>query len=281
MYFIQETDKPNLLLNLFNIVKFQNNNIILPISYDGFCEKNIEKMAKKTVKKLNETNSKKVILSKKLKKEEIYINYLYTMGYEIIDGIWLFEIIADKVLDYILEKKKLNKNNIRLSILVNDLSEFEISIIKNLIKQYKKVNIVTNHIEKFKNIENKILENDGISIAITNNKRKSIAKSDLILNMDFPTELLNKYNIFEEAIIVNIKSKCRIEEKRFNGLNINDYEIEFEKREEFTEFENSKFWNKDIYEAHIYQRQPYENIYRKINSDKVRVKFLKAINVTF
>ena len=51
-------------------------------------------------------------------------------------------------------------------------------------------------------------------------------KSQIILNIDFPKELINKYNIQDEAIIVNVKGTVKINKKRFNGLNINDYEID-------------------------------------------------------
>ena len=37
----------------------------------------------------------------------------------------------------------------------------------------------------------------------------------IILNIDFPQELINKYNVQDEAIIVNIKRKTKINKKRF------------------------------------------------------------------
>ena len=54
---------------------------------------------------------------------------------------------------------------------------------------------LTNHIEKFKTLERKVLEEYGIMITINNNKKKSLAKSNIILNMDFPNELINKYRL--------------------------------------------------------------------------------------
>ena len=52
-------------------------------------------------------------------------------------------------------------------------------------------------------------------------------KSQIILNIDFPQELINKYNIYDDAVIVNLKGNIKINKKRFNGLNINNYEINF------------------------------------------------------
>ncbi len=99
--------------------------------------------------------------------------------------------------------------------------------IRKIAKEYKRVNIITNHISKFKNIEKQILENEGIMITVVNNKRKSLVKAKIILNVDFPTELINKYNIYEEAIIINLQGNVKINSKRFNGININDYEITY------------------------------------------------------
>ena len=155
--------------------------------------------------------------------------------------------------------------------------------IKFLAEQYKKINIVTNHIEKFKKIEEDFLSENGVIITITNNKRKSLIKSELILNVDFPNELINKYRIYENAIIVNIRHDIKIKDKRFNGICINDYEIEFRDNLDldYDYSKLNKYRNKHVYEAQIYKKQPINNIMMKINKDKVKVTKLIANNVTF
>lgn len=276
MYYIQEVDKPNFIFNLLNVIRLQDNKIILPVNDEKISQKKSEKLARKTKKVLDKANCKKVIISKKLQQQEQYMNYLYTYQCEIVDGKWLFEVLSEKVLDYVVNKKGLKKQEIQLSILVNDLSDIMLNIIKILATQYKKINIVTNHIEKFRKIEEKMLSKDGIMMIVTNNKKKSLSKSQLILNVDFPSELINKYNIYEEAIIINIRQNTKINKKRFNGININDYEVEFENLEEFYFNEKNKFYNRDIYEAQLYNKQPFENIMRKINRDKLEIKQLVA-----
>ena len=91
----------------------------------------------------------------------------------------------------------MKKQEMSLAILVNNLTEYRLQIIKNLVQDYKKVIIVTNHMDKFRKIEKQILEELGISLVITNNKKKSLAKAKIILNIDFPEELVNKYNLLE------------------------------------------------------------------------------------
>lgn len=272
MFYIEKTDKPSWLERKLNLVKVQENTIILPID-ENTNEKQIEKIATKTNKIIKKySTSKKIVLSKEICKEQKYINYLNTYGLEIQDGKWLFEILLPEITEYIVNKKKIEKTNI--SIMINDLTDLEFENIKILARKYKSINIVTNHIEKFKNLEKQLQENEGIIITITNNKKKSLMKSQIILNIDFPKELINKYNIQDEAIIVNVRGNVKINKKRFNGLNINDYEIDFRDDKKNNKALNDKFYLKDLYEARLYKKQRISEIKEKIRVDKVIIKKL-------
>ena len=118
------------------------------------------------------------------------------------------------------------------------------------------------------------MEEDGIIITITNNKKKSLMKSQIVLNIDFPKELINKYNIKDDAVIVNVKPKVKIHKKRFNGLNINDYEIDFRDDKKDEKALNGKYSLKDLYESELYKKQKITYIKEKIKLDKVVIKKL-------
>ena len=254
MYYICETDKPSKIAEFFSIVKLDNNHIILPIT---------------------KTNSKKIVLSKKIKEQTSYVNYLYSYNYEIVDGKWLFQVLIFDVLEYVIKKLKIKKEDIKLGILVNDISDLALYAIVELVKKYKNVKIVTNHINSFKNIEEKISEKYGILISVGNNKRKVLSKTNIILNLDFPTELINRYKINSESTIINFKGNVKIKDKRFNGLNINDYEIDWEEQ-----VNSDKFYTKDLYEAIQYKNQPIEETLRKLKGDNIKIKELIAQNTT-
>lgn len=240
MFYIEENDKPNWLEQKLCIVKIKENIIELP-SLEDKNEKQIEKIAKKTERIIQKNSiSKKIVLSKKIRKNEIYKNYLNTYGIEISDGKWLFKILIPEIVEYIVKNKKID--NVNLSILINDLTDIEIENIEELALKYKTINIVTNHIEKFKNISLK-LEEKGIIITITNNKKKSLMKNDIIINIDFPKELINKYRIKDDAIIINVRGKIKINQKRFNGLNVNDYEIDFREDKKESKSANRKIFS--------------------------------------
>lgn len=272
MYYIQETDKLNKIEKWFHIVKLENDHIILPIVKTSLDDKTAYKLAMKTKKILDKVNSKKLVLSKTIKQQENYVNYLYSYGYEIVDGKWLFQLLIFNVLEYMIKKLNIRKEDIRIGILVNDVSDLAIYVIKELVTKYKNVKIVTNHIHKFQNIEEKMIEEYGIFISVGNNKRKVLSKTNMILNLDFPTELINKYQIHNEATIINFRGNVKIKDKRFAGLNINDYEIHWKERE------NEIFYTKDMYEAIQHKNQPVQELLKKIKRDNIQIKELIAVN---
>ena len=272
MYYIKETDKPSKFAEFFHIVKLENDTIILPILGTSLDEKTAYKLAIKTKTILDKTNSKKLVLSKQIKQQEAYMSYLYSYNYEIVDGRWLFQMLLFDVLEYIIKKLKIKEEEIKIGILVNDISDLAIYAIEKLVTKYKYVKIVTNHINHFKNIEEKISEEQGIFINVGNNKRKILSKTNIILNLDFPTELINRYTIYNTATIINFKGNVKIKDKRFNGLNINDYEIDWKTNPHLEKFEA-----KDIYEAIQYKNQPIEETFKKIKRDNVIIQHIKGV----
>lgn len=278
MYYIENNDKPRFLENMFKIIKIEGNKLILPLKTKNINKKYLVKLARKTKKILDKTKSKKIVLSKILKENEEYKNILYSYGFDIVDGKWLFEVISCEVLDYIVNLKNIKKEDTEISILVNYITQNTLENIKKIARQYKRLNIVTNHIEKFKKIEEELYNKEGIMIIVNNNKKKSLSKSKIILNIDFPKELLNKYNIYENAILVNIRGNMKIARKRFNGITINDYEIKLNNLD-YSQINNKNQYNiRDIYEASFYKTMPYREIVKQINADKLEVTSLYGNN---
>lgn len=268
-----------MLVKLFNIIQLEGDKLLLPINEKEEIEsKRAEKLAKKTKKILDKAISKKIILSQKIQEQEEYTNLLHSYNLDIIQGRWLFEVLSCQVLNYILEKRNRKKEETRVTILINELSENMLANLKTIAKEYKRVNIITNHIEKFKQIEKQILEQEGIMITVGNNKKKGLSRSELILNVDFPSELINQYNIYENAIIINLKGNVKIEKKRFNGININDYEVTFENTDGFDYDKETKYKKHEIYEGKINKKQPYQEIIKQLKKDKVKITQLKGKN---
>ena len=271
MYYISEGDMLNPITKKLNIIKLKGNNIILPIEKDEkIPEKKEIKLAKKTKKIINTLNSKKIIISKEIKKHEKYTSNLQTNDLEIINGKWLYTILLPEILTYIAKKQNKEPEKTTIHILVNDPTEISINNIKLLSKKYKNITIITKHIEKFKKIEDQILEETGALIAVTNNKRKSLSKAQIIVNIDFPNEYINQYTINENSTIIDLYGGTRINKKRYNGIIIHDYEIEIKNKKEYT-IDEKKYEQKEIYEAKFYKKQPIKYIREKLKKDGITI----------
>lgn len=267
--YIEKMDKPKMAIQK---IRIEQDNCRIYVNLEK--EKNI----KKVIRKLLKNEIANVVLSKDLYENKNLINALNANNINIFDGRWLEKYLSIQILDYIVKCKDAKKEETEIAVTVNQITDLSIEVIKKMAKQYKRVTVVTNHIEKLRKIEKEIYEKEGILIVISNNQKKSLLKPQIILNMDFNKEVLNKYRINENAIIVNLEDEIKIEEKRFNGINVNDYEIEVG-REEIIWRENMKnFRTKDLLEAVLYMKDTYENISRKISKNKVSVKGLYGMN---
>lgn len=230
----------------------------------------INKIVKKIIKQSKKENIK-LVLSKKMSNIEELKNKINENKFEILDGRWLFNYLICDVLNYICynQRKKLNTQNI--CILANDNNENTIDNIYRIAPCVKNLKIVTNNIKKFSYLEQDLYDNYGIPLQISNNTRKSLTSSDIIINIDFDEKLFNKYSINPKSIVINIKDKININSKRFQGININYYKIEYDK-EILNIFENNKQYDENIlYESYIYRKDTYKNIQSQIKKDKVKI----------
>ncbi len=267
--YIEKVDKPRFSIRKIKIEKD---------SYRTYIDFQKEKNIKKLIKKLVKDEVSNVVLSKELYNEKKLINALNAYNINIFDGRWLEKYLALQILDFVIIQKNIKKEETEIAVTLNQITDLSISIIKILAKQYKKLTIVTEHIEKLQKVEQEIYDKDGILIIISNNQKKSLLKAQIILNMDFNKEVLNRYRINETATIINLEGYMKIEEKRFNGININDYEIEVGREEVIWRTNMQNFRTKDLLEANLYMKDTFESICSKIKKCNVSIKELYGIN---
>ena len=63
-------------------------------------------------------------------------------------------------------------------------------------------------------------------------------KSEIILNVDFPKELINQFSIYDKSTIINWDEPLKIRKKRFIGKIIEEINIELNKDSEIASFIN-------------------------------------------
>ena len=187
---------------------------------DNICKISIKShnnMATKIVKKIKKNNIEQVVLSKKIKKNKDIIKELNNYNITILDGKWLMQYMIKEIIFYLEEHKKINDSD-EIAILANNSNNEIKRVINELLERYKKVRVVTNNLEIFKKMENELLDYYGIPVIVSNNKRKALNKSSLIINFDFNQENINEYNINEKAIIINLNEEIKIKKKDLMDL---------------------------------------------------------------
>ncbi len=219
-----------------------------------------------------------IVVGKKLKEDLKLIESINNMEIPIADGRWLFKFLVIQIIEYISKCQNIDIQKQRIAIVSNDNNDLINYYVKELMNKNNRLRIITEHKEKFYNMEEALYYENGIVLAISNNKRKGLQDSDIIFNFDFTEEGLNKYRIPENAIIVNLKGKININAKRFSGINISSYRINFKNRlMDMLEWTND-FEKTELYESYIYRNDKIENIAKDILKDKVIIESLLGNN---
>ena len=265
----------NRIFNIINLEKNENKDIYyLPIDKNTKISKyEVKRILKKLIKILEKNGIYNVAISKYLDNINNFKTYLYSQNINILDGKYLFKCLVYDILIYIFNKRNKHIELGEVTLLVNDFDKITTDLIILIAKNIKRINIVTNHMQKCKKIEKYLYNEFGIILNTSNNKKTSLSKSEIIVNIDFPEESLNKYNLYDRAIILNILGKIYIKSKRFNGINVNYYKIQIPLTYELKGFENEI-----IYESLIYNFTNLETIREKIVKDKIQIKTLVGSN---
>ena len=268
-YYLEKMDKPKFSLQK---IKIEQDNVKI------YVDLNKDKDVMKVIKKLIKNDIESVVLSKAIIEDNNFINALNANNIKIFNGRWLEKYLTFEIIDYIIAYKDIKKEETEIDITAYEITDLTIETIQVLAKQYKRLTVVTNHIEKLRKIEKDLYDNNGILIVVANNTKKSLLKQAIILNLDFNRQVLNKYRINEKAIIINVEGNMKINSKRFCGININDYEIEVGREENIWRENMNNFRKKDLFEATLYIRDTFKNIRKKIMKNKVTIKSIYGEN---
>ena len=247
VFFIEETERFKLLKK---IVLNQDRIII-----NRRIDKINNKIKHKILKILDNNSCNNVIISKKLKNNSNFINFLYSNNINIVNGRKLLGVLIEKIIEKGCKDNELIPKESIISFAINYSDANIIKTIENCSKRFKFVNIVSNNMYAFKKIKEKLYNENGIIITVTNNRKKALLKTDIIVNMDFPEEMLNKYAIYDNAVVINIDEPTKIRKKRFSGKIINDCKISFKKKSnielELKQEKYKKFDIKDLAEVYL------------------------------
>lgn len=213
---------------------------------------------------------KTVCISKELEEN----NFFETSNLNILNGKWLYRYLILNYVKYIASQQEKKAQELEVSFLINQITELDLENIEETAKIVKCVNIVTNSINRIKHLAEKLYKENGIILNITQNYKKSLTKSSIIINIDFQEEEINKFVIPRRATIINIGKKVNINYKGFDGINILDYNVSIPNKYLSQELDLNSFRKEILYESYLYKNTSPKNILKEIKKDNVCIESL-------
>lgn len=213
-------------------------------------------------------DDQEIILSRELKKYNKELN-LKNENKEMSSFVY-------QILNYIMKKTDMKIELQKIYILANEYNEKNIQLIKYLADKVKTVNVVTNNTKKYSILEEKLYNDKGTLIVVTNNKIKALKRANIIINLDFKNEDINTYKINRNCIIINSTIE-KIEILYFQGIIINNIDIVIEQNEKY-KLLYEDFDMIDIYSSFEINSKKYIDNINKIVQDNVKVKNLIGNN---
>lgn len=259
----KEKQSENILKNLINKLIYKIHYITNKVSKDkynsnvfyinNFSEKSLEKIKNLLIK--NEITN--VIVEGKKN-----IKYLG------IDSNLILKYMLPEIVEYCF--KKLVPRSEEVYILVNKYSDENINIIMELANKVKLVNIITEN-RMYYNLE-KNLEKKEIYITVSSNKRKSLKRAEVCINLDFKD--IVKYSINNEMILIDTNI-CKMEvPKLFNGIIIRGINFESKKIiSKFYDFDN--FDKQSLLIATMLEENQYSKIRQIVQNSRIKITSIK------
>ncbi len=197
------------------------------------------------------------------------IDYILTennldINYKTLDGTHIVKYMLPELVKYCFTL--IHPKVEEIFVCTNVFNNENVTIIKDLTYCVKVVNIVSNN-NRYLSLE-KELENKGIYITVNNNKRKSLKKSNIVINLDFND--LKNYSINRSMIIIDVSNRLKID-KGFDGIYVKGIKLGTDKvMRVFSEYENFK--KSELIEAEILKIEKYNDIRKYIEMNKFEIK---------
>lgn len=298
--YIKEKNKSLKFLDRLKSIEITNynNNYIISIykNLNKENNKNMSKIIKRIIKLLKTYKIDTIVFSNEVTKEfkEEFSKNLIINKFNIttLNGKRIMKYMDLEILNYIFEKQNIEKKNEEIYILIQQNKNYNINYksflnelkeyIKKYIYKFKIVNLISNDIRELKNIQDEIMEKENILISVSNNKRKALKRAKYILNINLNECELQKYTINRNAIIINLEQYIIFNKTSFNGININNIELDIpdDYIEQFEEI-GENFNYTVLYESIILNlngEKSKNKVKERIKEDNIKIKYLIGNN---
>jgi len=225
------------------------------------------KFKKKLLKNLDIYEVKTLVLAKDLANLK---PILEEKNIRVLNGKWLYKYLMLDIVKYASESKGERLEDQIVSFMVRNPKEADFENFKLLAESCRGVNLICKEDYRFRRQEEMLYKEKGIIVNNSYNYKKSLLKSAIIINVDFPEKEYNKFAFPRKAIMVNLED-VKVYSKGFNGINILNFEIDFPEKYEDELVNLSSFDKEILYESIVYKKTAMQNILKQIKQDKVKI----------
>lgn len=217
------------------------------------------------------SNSEKILSVVREKLKQDNIDYIIQekdidCGYPELSGKYNVKYMLPEILKYCYNKLEKEIKMQEIHICVEEFTKENIKIIEELCDTVKVVNIVTDHMRQFQELE-KRLEKKQIYITVSSNRRKSLKRAKMIINIDFKE--LKSFNLNRNCIIINAAQNLEIG-REFDGICIEKITLDTKKvMRIFSDMENMD--KQKLIEAEILKKNSYSDIRESILKNKIHI----------
>lgn len=268
----KQIEKDNFIEKLLNKA-FLNIDVINVDNDKNVIYINKKYIDKKAYKKINVFLDKKGYekIDSVLVSKNICVNFDVECQYKPSDKLVMKAMIIDLLggLEVILRTDFRNED-VSITMCNIDNKDFFIDIAN----VFRSVNIVTTKLGSMRKFESSI-KNKNIITSVSNNRRKSLKRARILINIDFNNSMLNEFEINRNCIIINLnKNKIKLCNK-FQGCIIENINIDFDNR--FHQITKENFDVDYLYDSYL-NHLKYNEACQNIKYDKCKIINLQGNN---
>ena len=163
-------------------IGFFDNNYIISVS-----NKEKTRVKKRLTKFILKQKIDTLVFSKDLEgefKEEICALLNDNFGIDVLNGKKLMELMDFDIVKYIIDIQQVDMKQEEIYIIFKKDNSLNLNFLKRFIENFRMTNVVTNDIERLKNVQDNLLEQDGILISVSNTSFIFCSAAPLLLRTE-------------------------------------------------------------------------------------------------
>lgn len=184
-------------------------------------DKKVNNACKKIYYALQRLGVEGAVLEHRLHKMPAISNYFNLQDtVHVFNGRNVVITNINEVLKYICLLLRIRLDNVRLGVIVDEMSDKQIDIVKEVSREIRFLSILSYHTENLIPVIESVYEETGLAIEAGSDVKEILMDCGILMNFSKDANLITAARLPEHSVIIN----CGIEmhNRRFKGIIIND-----------------------------------------------------------